>query len=164
MYVVSVPVAKMRWKRLVRLASGLALLGACAFIQFFGKVWTTAEASADDWQATADAFMSAMAAGDTNEAYALFSAEARRDFPASELKRAAEGADRVHFDGYRSLEITGWYLNYSSGGTYVELSGIVDYDGGLQGKFDAVLKKMGDTWLVQSFNVTAPPEKLAAQS
>lgn len=164
MNVVSVPAAKMRWKRMVRLASSLALLGVLALTQLFGKAWTTAKASAGEWEVVADAFMTAMAAGDTSEAYALFSAEAQRDLPASQLKRANVGSERVHFEGYLDLEITGWYLTYSTGGTYVELSGTVDYDGGHQGAFDAVLKKRGDRWLVHTFNVAAPPEKVAAQS
>jgi hypothetical protein len=113
-----------------------------------------------------DEFIRAMADKDTVKAYALFSTRSRRNISLADIKKMLEGNNYEVFDGYRSVTVKN--LNFRIGfnsnhdklqGTVVDATGIINYDDGLTGTFNAVLEQEGGIWRLFSFNITVSPGK-----
>jgi hypothetical protein len=149
------------------LAIILGILFVCGFCLFsivvsgFLSFMTTAFDSQENWLAISDAFMQAMVRKDADGAYALFSNEAKHDFQQSDLVRMTEGSFYVLFDGYDSLELESWEMNYNfPAGKFVELVYKIRYQDKYYGILQAVLKEDSDGWKLVWFEVTVPPDKL----
>ena len=126
----------------------------------------------DDMAVVLDRFMRRMADKDPAGAYALFSSRARKHYARSaELERLDRGANYAVFEGYRTLAITSLKINaefHSSSippqGTVAEVNATLRYAGGSSGDLEAVLEMERGGWMLASFNVTVPPEKISASS
>jgi len=147
------------------------LVGLCLCLSicgiYFGSTIYQSIAERDNVAAVIDKFMVAMAAKDTNQAYALFSTRARRQFAISKLEDMIDGSNYALFDGYGKVEVLninlGNYLNTNPDapqGLVAKVDGKVTYRGGFAGTFQAVLEKEGDEWKLNSINVVVPPNKL----
>jgi hypothetical protein len=114
-----------------------------------------------------DQFMQAMAAEDTEQAFALFSSRAQRQMGKDNLDKLLEGNNYALFEGYLRLEIGN--LNLSKGvntnpdvpqGTVAKVNGTVHYEGGFTGSFDAILEKEEGVWRLDAININVPPDKI----
>jgi len=143
---------------------GLICLCVGGFTLLVFLSFRTAEDNKDQWLVVSEAYMDAMAEQRYDAAYALFAAEARRDFQRSELQALAESPFGVLFAGYQDLEITKWNVEFNTSGTMVDIEGLVNYSNGDTGSFDATLKKKGDSWQLFWFNVNLSPKKLNESS
>ncbi len=138
--------------------------GFCLFsvvVSGFVSFMTTASDSQENWLAINDTFMQAMVKKDVDGAYALFSNEAKRDFQRSELGSLTNGSLYALFDGYDSLELESWEINYNfPAGKFVDLVYRIHYQDEYEGSLRAVLESGGGGWELYWMDVTIPPEKL----
>ncbi len=149
--------------------AGLCLCaGLCATALGTGIFKAFAERS--KVESVLDQFMSAMAEQDTERAYELFSARARRNLTQADVESLLTGNNFVLFDGYRRLKVEA--INLSVGfdtgpdgpqGTVASVQGTIDYAGGITGTFDAVLEQDEGQWRVYGINVSVPPAKFDRQ-
>lgn len=118
-------------------------------------------------EAVLDTYMRHMANKDAESAYALFSPRAQRQLPISKLQELLEGKNYFIFEGYQSLSVNN--LNITAGantnpnvpqGTVAKVTGVVVYDGDIQGTFNGILEKVGDEWMIYGMNNTVPPSKI----
>lgn len=148
------------------LAATLCLcIGACVIIAGSGMVRAALER--DDVEQVIYEFMSAMARRDTDAAYALFSTRAQRHVSLSQIEELLEGNNFVLFDGYQSASVMN--LNLSAAfntnpdlpqGTVAKVNGVVTYEGGYTGSFNAMLEQEKGEWRLFNIHVTVPPNKL----
>ncbi len=113
-----------------------------------------------------DEFMRAVENKDTARAYTLVSTRASKVWTASAIQDLTRGYNYVLFGGYRSLEMDDATIGFQSSpnpdepqGIVAQVSGIVLYDCGYRGSFEAVLEKEGDNWKIFGIAVTVPPDK-----
>ena len=117
--------------------------------------------SREEWLSLIDNFMQAMVRNDVDSAYDLFSSEARQEFPKSDLSAMTNGALYTLFDGYESLELESWEINYDlSAGKFVELVYKVQYQDEYEGSLYAVLQDDDGIWKLYWIDLTVPPEKI----
>jgi hypothetical protein len=114
-----------------------------------------------------DAYMRHMANKDADSAYALFSPRAQRQIPISEVQEMLEGNNYFLFEGYQSLSMTNLNISAAANtnpdlpqGTVAEVTGVITYEGDIQGSFNGVLEKVGDEWMIDGIYVTVPPSKI----
>jgi hypothetical protein len=139
---------------------GLCLCGLFSVFALFFISFTPAEGEQDRWLALSNDYMQAMVAKDIDAAYGLFAREARREFSKRDMRTIVEGPLFAAIDGYSSLEIEVWEINYDFQlGRSVNLAGPISYQDDYEGYFDAVLIEEGDKWKLLWFNATAPAEK-----
>jgi hypothetical protein len=114
-----------------------------------------------------DSYMKDLAAKDVNSAYALFSPRFQRQQPESKLQEMIEGNNYILFEGYQNLSVQN--INWSMGtdfdqnipqGFLAKVSGIINYEGGVQGSFNGVLEKDDNMWKLDGIWVSVPPSKL----
>lgn len=115
-----------------------------------------------------DAYMRAMADRDAEKAYALFSSRAQRQMSISEIKEGMEGANYVLFDGYVGAEVQTLYISVTANtnpdvpqGRVARTGGIVKYQDGYSGSFQAILEQEGGVWKLHHINVTVPATKFS---
>ena len=136
---------------------------AGSVISIVAAVFAMGFENQDEWLASGDAFMQAMADKEIDRAHALFAEEARREMKRSDLATFVDGPFFALFDGYVDLEIEGWHVNYAQlGGRTVEVAGPVNYEEHYTGSYEFVLTEEADSWRILFFNVQVPPEKLNA--
>lgn len=114
-----------------------------------------------------DAYMRYMSNKDVEAAYALFSPRAQRQMSYSELEKMLEGNNYILFEGYQSLEVSELRVEAvahnnpdAPQGIVATAKGVITFEGGIQGTFNGVLEKVGDTWMLDDVYVTVPPDKL----
>jgi hypothetical protein len=114
-----------------------------------------------------DDYMNHMADRDAEGAYALFSPRAQRQIPLSKVRELIAGNNYMIFEGYLSLSIS--TLNLATAvntnpdapqGLVANVSGVVEYEGGIQGTFRGTLEKVDGKWMLDAMYVTVPPDKI----
>jgi hypothetical protein len=112
-------------------------------------------------------YMRYMANKNAESAYALFSPRAQRQIPISKIQEMLEGNNYILFEGYQSLSVSN--LNISAAvntnpdlpqGTVAKVTGVINFEGGIQGSFNGTLEKVGGKWMIDGIYVTVPPDKL----
>ncbi|MDX1520976.1 MAG: hypothetical protein R3264_05080 [Anaerolineae bacterium] len=157
--------------RIWKIIGILSVIGVCAFaiicVFSIGTGIFEVVTQRDDIIATVDKFMKAMAKEDFDTAYGLFSTRAKKQFPVSDIKDMTTGSNLALFDGYESIEIQNLHLNTSFNtntdlpqGKVATIDGVVEYEVGYQGTFDAILEREDGEWLLHKMNVNIPPAKL----
>jgi hypothetical protein len=113
-----------------------------------------------------DTFMKDMVANDAESAYALFSPRMKRQIPISKIQEMLEGNNYVLFEGYQSLSVQNLNINAVANtnpdvpqGTVAKVTGLIEYEGGMQGTFNATLEKVDGKWQVDGMYITVPPSK-----
>lgn len=157
-------------KRRPRYLSCLVLVGVVAaavgglVAVVFGMLLAIGLENLDKWQALSNAYMQAMSERDVAAAYRLFDPEMQDRMSQDDLAALIDGPFLALFEGYQELSVESWFLNVTSEGTIVDLSGVVKYVVGstpYEGSFEAQLTQQGEAWQIWSINVAAPPEKLS---
>jgi len=114
-----------------------------------------------------DTYMRHMADKDADGAYALFSPRSQRQIPISKVQELLEGKNYFLFEGYQSLSVSN--LNISAvantnpdipQGTVAKVTGVITFEGKIQGTFNGILEKVGDKWMIDSMHVSVPPSKI----
>lgn len=114
-----------------------------------------------------DEFMQAMAKGDTDTAYALLSSRGQRKASRAQLDELLQGNNAALFDGYKGVEVS--TLNLTAQvetnpdlpqGTVANVSGTISYEGAFTGRFEAVLEKENEQWMLFGIHISVPPDKI----
>jgi len=123
----------------------------------------------DDVAAVLDQFMREMEAKNVTEAFALFSARARRQMTVSDLEETIEGSNYILFSGYESITISSLSIKAAVNtnpnapqGTIAEVVAAVAYEGDITGKLSCILEQEDGEWRLHHFSITVPPSKLDA--
>lgn len=144
--------------------SGLLVGGFCLFSIILGGLLAIGSAgtgSQEEWLVINDTFMKAIAGKDFDGAYGVYSGEAKKDFQRSDLASLANGTFYALFDGYESLELESWEINYIfPAGRFAELFYRIQYSNGYEGNLYAVLQEEGGHWKLYWIEVNIPPEKI----
>ncbi len=113
-----------------------------------------------------DAFMKDMVAKDIESAYALFSPRAQRQIPIDEVQKLIDGNNYILFEGYQNLSVQS--LNFAASvntnpdlpqGAVANVNGFIEYSDSFTGNFTATLEKVDGKWMIDSINITVPPDK-----
>ena len=113
-----------------------------------------------------DAFMKDMVAKDIESAYALFSPRAQRQIPIDEVQKLIDGNNYILFEGYQNLSVQS--LNLAAAvntnpdlpqGAVANVNGFIEYSDSFTGNFTATLEKVDGKWMIDSINITVPPDK-----
>lgn len=153
---------------------GLLILGClicCALLATgviaVGGVFKTLGEEEGRVERVLDEFMLAVENKDTSHAYTLVSTRATKAWTMSAIQDLTKGYNYVLFEGYRSLQVQDGTIGFESSsdpdqpqGIVARVSGIVIYDRGYTGSFEAVLEKEGDNWRILGIQITVPPDKL----
>jgi hypothetical protein len=114
-----------------------------------------------------DSFMRAMVERDTEKAFDLFSARARRQIKMASLEEMLAGNNYALFDGYQSTNIQNINITTAVNtnpdapqGLVAKVNGIITYSGGITGSFNATLEKEGDQWALDAIYINVPPSKI----
>ncbi len=114
-----------------------------------------------------DAYMRHMANKDAESAYALFSPRAQRQIPISKLQEMLEGNNYILFEGYQSLSVSNLNISASANtnpdlpqGTVAKVTGVIIFEGNIQGSFNGVLEKVDGEWMIDGMYITVPPDKI----
>lgn len=117
-------------------------------------------------EAVLDQFMTAMVNKDAERACTLFSNRAKRQMSCAEIASWLEGNDYVLFEGYESLHVKTLSVGPAHStdpeqpqGTVARVSGGVNYAGGYEGGFQAILEKEDGEWKLDNIRVNAPSGK-----
>ncbi len=158
------PEPKRNYNKLALILGGLLLVGFCLFsiiVSGIMAIMSVPSESQEEWLSLIDNFMQAMVRNDVDSAYDLFSSEAQQEFPQSDLSAMTNGALYTLFDGYESLELESWEINYDlSAGKFVELVYKVQYQDEYEGGLHAVLQDDDGIWKLYWIDLTVPPEKI----
>ncbi len=152
---------------------GLLILGGlicCALLAIgvvaLGGVLATLGKEKGRVERVLDEFMRAVENKDTARAYNLVSTRATKVWTTSAIQDLTKGYNYFLFEGYRSLQVNDATIGFQSSpdpdepqGIVARVSGIVLYDCGYTGSFEAVLEKEGDNWKIFGIAVTVPPDK-----
>ncbi|MBI9049423.1 MAG: hypothetical protein JEZ00_08385 [Anaerolineaceae bacterium] len=118
-----------------------------------------------------DEFMIDIARDDVEAAYDLFSPRAQRQTNFSDLERMSQGNDAVIFEGYQSLKVQNINISASLNtdqnqpqGSVATVSGVIYYDRGETGNFEAVLEKVDDHWMLFSIDLSVSPSEFRDMS
>ncbi len=150
------------------LAGILGFLGLCAICAItVGFLALQVNKEKAPVEAVLHNHIQALSKKDVKGAYALLSPRAQRQIPISEVENLVNGDNYVLFEGYRRLSVDQIKVSLvTSGnpdlpqGTVAQVSGTIEYTGGVKGRFDSTLEKVDGQWMIDSFFVTIPPEKL----
>lgn len=149
------------------LLAGLCLCVSVICISVFGFTIYQAIVEKDNIGVVIDKFMTAMVNKNPDQAYALFSARVQKQIPVSRLEDMIDGSNYSLFDGYTKVEVAN--VNITRGfntnpdapqGLVARVNGVITYDGGYRGSFQAVLEQENNEWKLFSINVTVPPDKV----
>jgi len=152
-----------------KLIIGILLLIILCCLLFAGFAYWGAKTATKEIapiEAVLDSFMKAAASQDVDAAYALFSPRARRQMSRDDVAKSIEGNNFALFDGYKKVKINN--INISNAintnpdvpqGLVANVSGQIEYEGGITGQISAVLENVDGQWMIHFVNVTAPPEK-----
>lgn len=150
-----------RWLIPGAIVAGIMVLCACLSGICLITASITAVQVTEECLALADTFMTAMAVGDTGEAYSLFSADAQRDVTTEQLQSMIDGPFLVLFEGYEELGMDGYYVNFDTAiGLNIELSGPVYYQDGTVGSFEATFQRFSGDWWLYYIEVNVPQQRI----
>jgi len=113
-----------------------------------------------------DAYMRAMANKDVPQAYALFSTRLRQVYSLSDVEGLLQGDNYGLFEGYESIEVDNvtvtsrFSTNPAIPKTMAQVKGAINYQGGVQGTFEANMELEGGQWRLSKVWIVVPPEKL----
>lgn len=151
---------------LLAAAAVLCIVGAVC-VGVFGLGITQVTAQKPAVEKTIDEFMRDMRAREIYKAFALFSTRAQRSVKVEDLSKMSQGNNFVLFDGYQSVTVRNLNVRtvvnadpQSPQGMVAQVDGVVEYDGGIRGRVEAVLEREGEEWRLHFINVTVPPDKL----
>jgi hypothetical protein len=121
-------------------------------------------------EASVDAFMQALSRDDFDGAYAQFSTRAKRSIEAGEFEEYfSRRANRALFAGYQAAGIENINITFATNadpdapqGQVAEVNGMLTYQDGFTGSFEAILEREGGEWHMDGIYITIPPEKLEA--
>jgi hypothetical protein len=123
----------------------------------------------DDIAAVIDAVMGAMAAGEADRAYVLFSPQVQSPDLKAGLESSLTGVAFVLYDGYHGLELSNVTIGVQAGtdpaephGVVAQAAGLIYYRDGFVGTFEAVLIKEQGAWKLWGININTSPERLGA--
>jgi hypothetical protein len=112
-------------------------------------------------------YMRYMATKDAESAYALFSPRAQRQIPISKIQEMLEGNNYFLFEGYQSLSVSNLNISAAANtnpdmpqGTVAKVTGVINFEGGIQGSFNGTLEKVDGKWMIDGIYVTVPPDKI----
>jgi hypothetical protein len=114
-------------------------------------------------QMLVDQFLQYLSVRDVQKAYDLFSTEAKKNTPKSKLEDLITENYTVLFSGYLRNEITS--IEISSGldlsskaidNRVAKVSGIIYYEGGATGKYDAYFDRENNSWRIYTINFNIP--------
>jgi len=162
-----------RTSRAVPILLGTAALAGCfllaaliACVVIGAAATSSLETQQKEIEPVIDEFMTAMAARDTDRAYALFSARGQQQVSAADVSRLAQGNNYMLFDGYQSVELLDATVGVNSDsdvtapqGLVAQVSGSIHYAAGFTGSFEAILEHEGESWRLYGIDVSVPPEK-----
>jgi len=117
-----------------------------------------------------DQFMQDGMKHDAPAAFALFSARGQQKMPLADIQKLFGYNSNPLFIGYESLLTTSYrYHSGSDGdkdldeslpaGSFAILEGVLNYEGGVSGTFDATLEQVGSEWKLYSIQIGVPPNK-----
>lgn len=136
-------------------------------ILIFGGLFLTVKNTSSDVKPVLEQFMQAMDQRDATSAYALFSQRAQKQISVETIENLLSETNYPLFEGYQSLSVT--RVNISTRtttnqneaqGIVATVSGKLQYQGGIEGSFEATLEQHEGEWLLHFIDVTIPPEKL----
>ena len=150
---------------------GIALIALClcsiACVAIFGASMYKVYTEKAPVESVLNDYMRYMANKDAESAYALFSPRAQRQIPISKVQEMLEGNNYLLFEGFQSLSVSN--LNISAiantnpnlpQGTVAKVTGVINFEGGIQGSFNGTLEKVDGKWMIDGFYVTVPPDKI----
>lgn len=148
-----------RWALWFVLLAGLAIL----FVVIPASlVLVHGEENRAEWEGVADEFMCAMRDGNVALALTMFASGPDKWAVVPELEDMLASNKYVLFDGYDALEMTSWNQRIGTGGNFVTVEGTVYYEGSYEGTFTFVLMKQRESWMIDSFYVWVPWDKMDA--
>ncbi len=148
-------------------AIAVVCLCSVACLAIFGTSMFKVYQEKEPVETILDSYMQHMANKDTESAYALFSPRAQRQIPISELENMIEGKNYFLFEGYQNLSVSNLNISASANtnpdlpqGTVAKVTGILMFEGNIQGSFEGVLEKVDGKWMIDGMYITAPPDKI----
>jgi hypothetical protein len=152
---------------IVGIAIAVVCLCSVACLAIFGTSMFKVLQEKEPVETVLDSYMQHMADKDTESAYALFSPRAQRQIPISELENMIEGNNYILFEGYQSLSVSNLNISAAANtnpdlpqGTVAKVTGILMFEGNIQGSFEGVLEKVDDKWMIDGMFITVPPDKI----
>jgi hypothetical protein len=116
-----------------------------------------------------DALISAMAAGETDRAYVLFSSQIQGQELKDNLESSLTGGAFAIYADYRGLELSNLFIGLQTStdpdepqGVVANATGLVYYQDGSPSRFEAVLIREQGVWKLWSMRIDIAPEKLDA--
>jgi hypothetical protein len=106
-------------------------------------------------------YLQAMEDKDATAAYALFSPTAKSTLPQSELQKLLEEPNYGVFSQFERASVTNIQVQTTPQRTVAVVNGTVRYEGGTTGNFRGIVRREGETWMIDGMHVTVPPSKLA---
>ena len=114
-------------------------------------------------QKLVDQFLRDLSARDVQKAYDLFSTEAKKNTPRTKLENLIAENYSVLFSGYQKSEITSIEINSGLDlsrnaleNRVAKVAGILSYEGGSTGKFDAYFDREDNSWRIYTINLNVP--------
>lgn len=114
----------------------------------------------------ADAYMRAMVNRDAAQAHALLSSRAQAVYSIGDLEQLLQGVDYGLYEGYESAEVAKVIVtsrvstNPAVPRTMVQVTGTINYQGGVAGTFEANMELEDGEWRLSKVWIVVPPEKL----
>jgi hypothetical protein len=152
---------------IVGIVLGVLLLCSIVCVAVFGTGMYKIYKEKAPVESVLDTYMQHMEDKDAESAYALFSPRAQRQVPVSDVQEMLEGNNYILFEGYRSLSVSN--LNISAAlntnpdlpqGTVVIVTGVIQFEGGIQGSFNGTLEQVDGNWMIDAMYITVPPDKM----
>jgi hypothetical protein len=117
-----------------------------------------------------DLFMQAGLKHDPEAAFALFSSRGQQKMPLSAIQKLFGHSNYPLFTGYESLMTTSYRFHSDPNGdqdsddglpdgAFAILHGVLNYEGGASGTFDATLEQVGSEWKLYDILIGVPPNK-----
>ncbi len=165
------PVQPQKSNKNIWIIVGIALVVLClcsiACVAIFGTSMYKVYTEKAPVESVLDNYMRYMANKDAENAYALFSPRAQGQIPISKIQEMLEGNNYLLFEGYQSLSVSN--LNISAAvntnpdlpqGTVAKVTGVINFEGDIQGSFNGTLEKVDGKWMIDGIYVTVPPDKI----
>lgn len=148
-------------------AVGVLCLGSIACLAILGILMNKVNTEKAPIELVVNDFMRYMADRDVESAYTLFSPRAQQQIPRSKIQEMLEGNNYLLFEGYQSLSVSNISISFVVNtnpdvpqGTVAKVTGIINFEGGIQGSFDGTLEEVDGTWMIDGIYVTVPPDKI----
>ncbi len=150
---------------------GIVLLALClcsmAFVAIFGTSMYKVYTEKAPVESVLNSYMRYMANKDAESAYRLFSPRTQRLAAISKLQEMLKGNNYILYEGFQSLSVSN--INISAvvntnpdvpQGTVANVTGIINFEGGIQGSFNGILEKVDGKWMIDGVSVSVPPDKI----